>query len=189
MDKACETSWMVNLQWSIDLLPVRHFDSFDFIALTLLSPQKLYGSHESSVQLWVSYNRQPMKAARFMTRHPITVSPNTNVGSNTTFFFPSSLDIYVYNSWIQCYRVRLRLFWFKAEVQLWPDLVNPSFPVSPTSYFFFLFILPSQVSQWECKGNVRWTNVLRDQLQKWSSWDRCCIFILFINVIISLFIH
>lgn len=38
--------------------------------------QKLFGSHEpSSVQLWVSYNRQPMKAAQFMTRHPITVSP------------------------------------------------------------------------------------------------------------------
>uniref|UniRef100_A0A3Q3AY67 Sortilin-related receptor n=1 Tax=Kryptolebias marmoratus TaxID=37003 RepID=A0A3Q3AY67_KRYMA len=35
--------------------------------------RKLVGSHEpSSVQLWVSYNRQPMKAARFMTRHPIT---------------------------------------------------------------------------------------------------------------------
>uniref|UniRef100_A0A665VUR0 Sortilin-related receptor n=1 Tax=Echeneis naucrates TaxID=173247 RepID=A0A665VUR0_ECHNA len=34
---------------------------------------KLFGSHEpSSVQLWVSYNRQPMKAAQFMTRHPIT---------------------------------------------------------------------------------------------------------------------
>nr|XP_015193134.1 PREDICTED: sortilin-related receptor [Lepisosteus oculatus] len=26
----------------------------------------------SSVQLWVSYNRQPMRAAQFMTRHPIT---------------------------------------------------------------------------------------------------------------------
>lgn len=26
------------------------------------------------MQLWVSYNRQPMKAAQFMTRHPITVS-------------------------------------------------------------------------------------------------------------------
>ncbi|XP_029922532.1 sortilin-related receptor isoform X2 [Myripristis murdjan] len=35
--------------------------------------RKLIGSHEaSSVQLWVSYNRQPMKAAQFMTRHPIT---------------------------------------------------------------------------------------------------------------------
>ncbi|XP_039862395.1 sortilin-related receptor isoform X1 [Simochromis diagramma] len=35
--------------------------------------RKLLGSHEpSSVQLWVSYNRQPMKAAQFMTRHPIT---------------------------------------------------------------------------------------------------------------------
>uniref|UniRef100_A0A3Q3EAT1 Sortilin-related receptor n=1 Tax=Labrus bergylta TaxID=56723 RepID=A0A3Q3EAT1_9LABR len=35
--------------------------------------RKLFGSHEpSSVQLWVSYNRQPMKNARFMTRHPIT---------------------------------------------------------------------------------------------------------------------
>ncbi|XP_029700330.1 sortilin-related receptor isoform X2 [Takifugu rubripes] len=34
---------------------------------------RLFGSHEpSSVQLWVSYNRQPMKAAQFMTRHPIT---------------------------------------------------------------------------------------------------------------------
>ncbi|CAB1347775.1 unnamed protein product [Coregonus sp. 'balchen'] len=35
--------------------------------------ETLLGSHEpSSVQLWVSYNRQPMKAAQFMTRHPIT---------------------------------------------------------------------------------------------------------------------
>ncbi|KAM7413680.1 hypothetical protein PAMA_020860 [Pampus argenteus] len=35
--------------------------------------RKLFGSHDpSSVQLWVSYNRQPMKAAQFMTRHPIT---------------------------------------------------------------------------------------------------------------------
>ncbi|XP_056330271.1 sortilin-related receptor isoform X2 [Danio aesculapii] len=33
----------------------------------------LLGSHESqSVQLWVSYNRQPMRAAQFNTRHPIT---------------------------------------------------------------------------------------------------------------------
>ncbi|XP_036392634.1 sortilin-related receptor-like isoform X1 [Megalops cyprinoides] len=33
----------------------------------------LLGSQEpSSVQLWVSYNRQPMRAAQFMTRHPIT---------------------------------------------------------------------------------------------------------------------
>ncbi|XP_057695606.1 sortilin-related receptor [Corythoichthys intestinalis] len=35
--------------------------------------RKLLGSAEpSSVQLWVSYNRQPMKAAQFRTRHPIT---------------------------------------------------------------------------------------------------------------------
>uniref|UniRef100_A0A8C3A547 Sortilin-related receptor n=1 Tax=Cyclopterus lumpus TaxID=8103 RepID=A0A8C3A547_CYCLU len=34
---------------------------------------RLFGRHDpSSVQLWVSYNRQPMKAAQFMTRHPIT---------------------------------------------------------------------------------------------------------------------
>ncbi|KAJ8401703.1 hypothetical protein AAFF_G00376740 [Aldrovandia affinis] len=33
----------------------------------------LLGSKEpSSVQLWVSYNRKPMKAAQIMTRHPIT---------------------------------------------------------------------------------------------------------------------
>ncbi|KAL4608616.1 sortilin-related receptor [Arapaima gigas] len=33
----------------------------------------LLGSKEpSSVQLWVSYNRQPMRAAQFNTRHPIT---------------------------------------------------------------------------------------------------------------------
>ncbi|XP_052472847.1 sortilin-related receptor [Carassius gibelio] len=33
----------------------------------------LFGSRESqSVQLWVSYNRQPMRAAQFNTRHPIT---------------------------------------------------------------------------------------------------------------------
>uniref|UniRef100_A0A671NK63 Sortilin-related receptor n=1 Tax=Sinocyclocheilus anshuiensis TaxID=1608454 RepID=A0A671NK63_9TELE len=36
-------------------------------------PQTLFGSPESqSVQLWVSYNRQPMRAAQFNTRHPIT---------------------------------------------------------------------------------------------------------------------
>ncbi|XP_061538012.1 sortilin-related receptor isoform X2 [Phycodurus eques] len=29
-------------------------------------------AESSSVQLWVSYNRQPMKAAQFKTRHPIT---------------------------------------------------------------------------------------------------------------------
>ncbi|XP_023207184.1 sortilin-related receptor isoform X2 [Xiphophorus maculatus] len=35
--------------------------------------RRLLSSHNSSsVQLWVSYNRQPMKAAQFMTRHPIT---------------------------------------------------------------------------------------------------------------------
>ncbi|TNN28405.1 Sortilin-related receptor [Liparis tanakae] len=53
------------------------------VSFGLLSPsvvgrsedEKLFGRHEpSSVQLWVSYNRQPMKAAQFMTRHPITVS-------------------------------------------------------------------------------------------------------------------
>ncbi len=45
------------------------------LSLCPLFLQKLFGSHEpSSVQLWVSYNRQPMKAAQFMTRHPITVS-------------------------------------------------------------------------------------------------------------------
>ncbi|KAL0973055.1 hypothetical protein UPYG_G00198300 [Umbra pygmaea] len=32
----------------------------------------LLGSPKPAVQLWVSYNRQPMKAAQFMTRHPIT---------------------------------------------------------------------------------------------------------------------
>lgn len=46
-----------------------------------LGLQKLFGSHEpSSVQLWVSYNRQPMKAAQFMTRHPITVSRSRGRG-------------------------------------------------------------------------------------------------------------
>lgn len=53
---------------------------YEKLKLHCLSPQKLFGSQESSsVQLWVSYNRQPMKAARFMTRHPITVSLNTGV--------------------------------------------------------------------------------------------------------------
>ncbi|XP_076146177.1 sortilin-related receptor [Alosa pseudoharengus] len=33
----------------------------------------LIGSHQpATVQLWVSYNRQPMKSAQFQTRHPIT---------------------------------------------------------------------------------------------------------------------
>lgn len=45
------------------------------IVLWSFNLQKLPGSQEpSSVQLWVSYNRQPMRAAQFMTRHPITVS-------------------------------------------------------------------------------------------------------------------
>lgn len=40
--------------------------------------QTLFGSQEpQSVQLWVSYNRQPMRAAQFNTRHPITVSTAT----------------------------------------------------------------------------------------------------------------
>lgn len=64
--------------------------------------QKLFGSHEpSSVQLWVSYNRQPMKAAQFMTRHPITVSPagaggvvHNQGGSITTSSLPPLLQEY-----------------------------------------------------------------------------------------------
>ncbi|XP_014879461.1 sortilin-related receptor-like [Poecilia latipinna] len=44
-------------------------DKYMFATTTL----RFRGSHNpSSVQLWVSYNRQPMKAAQFMTRHPIT---------------------------------------------------------------------------------------------------------------------
>lgn len=97
MDEAREASWRENIpagNRSAGLL-----DGFEFnrkLKLRCLSPQKLFGSHESSsVQLWVSYNRQPMKAARFMTRHPITVSPITKcwcqgmlrVGTSWTFFF------------------------------------------------------------------------------------------------------
>nr|XP_061781469.1 sortilin-related receptor-like isoform X2 [Nerophis lumbriciformis] len=44
-------------------------DKYIFATIT----KKLLGSREPlSVQLWVSYDRQPMKAAQFMTRHPIT---------------------------------------------------------------------------------------------------------------------
>ncbi|XP_039986583.1 sortilin-related receptor isoform X1 [Xiphias gladius] len=51
----------------VDSFQIR--DKYMFATTT----RKLFGSHEpSSVQLWVSYNRQPMKAAQFMTRHPIT---------------------------------------------------------------------------------------------------------------------
>lgn len=107
------------------------------LKLRCLSPQKLFGSHESSsVQLWVSYNRQPMKAARFMTRHPITVSPITSVdvkaccglGPLEPFVFgqtlgsssmnellaqahnpiTSDLEMYVYNSGIESYHDGLR---------------------------------------------------------------------------------
>ncbi|XP_061923873.1 sortilin-related receptor-like [Entelurus aequoreus] len=43
-------------------------DKYIFATIT----KKLLGSREPlSVQLWVSYDRQPMKAAQFMTRHPI----------------------------------------------------------------------------------------------------------------------
>ncbi|KAK0145654.1 Sortilin-related receptor [Merluccius polli] len=56
-------------------LILEHVDSFQLRDKYMFatSTPKLLGSHErSSVQLWVSYNRQPMKAAQFMTRHPIT---------------------------------------------------------------------------------------------------------------------
>ncbi|CAB1348795.1 unnamed protein product, partial [Coregonus sp. 'balchen'] len=50
----------------------------------------LLGSHEpSSIQLWVSYNRQPMKAAQFMTRHPITVFVCVNHVNNVTHLYIS----------------------------------------------------------------------------------------------------
>ncbi|XP_059930371.1 sortilin-related receptor [Gadus macrocephalus] len=54
---------------------LEHADSFQLRDKYMFatSPRKLLGRPEtSSVQLWVSYNRQPMKAAQFMTRHPIT---------------------------------------------------------------------------------------------------------------------
>ncbi|KAG9348558.1 hypothetical protein JZ751_002294 [Albula glossodonta] len=44
-------------------------DKYMFATTTTI-PQ--VGHEPSSVQLWVSYNRKPMRAARFMTRHPIT---------------------------------------------------------------------------------------------------------------------
>ncbi|XP_035241564.1 sortilin-related receptor-like [Anguilla anguilla] len=45
-------------------------DKYMFATTTASTPQE--GQNPSSVQLWVSYNRQPMRAARFMTRHPIS---------------------------------------------------------------------------------------------------------------------
>lgn len=37
--------------------------------------QRLQGSSQPpSVQLWVSFNRKPMRAAQFITKHPIKVS-------------------------------------------------------------------------------------------------------------------
>lgn len=38
-------------------------------------PQRLLGSSQPpSVQLWVSFNRKPMRVAQFVTKHPIKVS-------------------------------------------------------------------------------------------------------------------
>lgn len=118
MDEAREASWRENIpagNRSAGLL-----DGFEFnrkLKLRCLSPQKLFGSHESSsVQLWVSYNRQPMKAARFMTRHPITVSPITKcwcqgmlrVGTSWTFFFFDTEGHFVKHQaaavWMNCWR-------------------------------------------------------------------------------------
>ncbi|KAJ3591191.1 hypothetical protein NHX12_009138 [Muraenolepis orangiensis] len=55
-------------------LILEHVDNFQLRDKYMFATatRKLLASQESSVQLWVSYNRQPMKAAQFMTRHPIT---------------------------------------------------------------------------------------------------------------------
>jgi len=38
-------------------------------------PQRSQGSSQPpSVQLWVSFDRKPMRVAQFVTKHPITVS-------------------------------------------------------------------------------------------------------------------
>lgn len=38
-------------------------------------PQRLLGSSQPpSIQLWVSFNRKPMRVAQFITKHPIKVS-------------------------------------------------------------------------------------------------------------------
>lgn len=97
---ACKTFWQVWIKYVQ-------------LKLHCLSPQKLFGSQESSsVQLWVSYNRQPMKAARFMTRHPITVSPNTSVnikeccefGPLELFFFEQHEAEAAAAAWMSCGR-------------------------------------------------------------------------------------
>ncbi|KAJ8343111.1 hypothetical protein SKAU_G00330390 [Synaphobranchus kaupii] len=56
-------------------LILEHVDSFQLRDKYMFATttRTLLGSKEpSSVQLWVSYNRQPMRAAQIMTRHPIT---------------------------------------------------------------------------------------------------------------------
>ncbi|KAJ8276085.1 hypothetical protein COCON_G00078370 [Conger conger] len=56
-------------------LILEHVDSFQLRDKYMFATttRTLLGSKEpSTVQLWVSYNRQPMKAAQIVTRHPIT---------------------------------------------------------------------------------------------------------------------
>ncbi|XP_035288047.1 sortilin-related receptor-like isoform X1 [Anguilla anguilla] len=56
-------------------LILEHVDSFQLRDKYMFATttRTLLGSQEpSTVQLWVSYNRQPMRAAQIMTRHPIT---------------------------------------------------------------------------------------------------------------------
>ncbi|KAM4015463.1 sortilin-related receptor [Anomaloglossus baeobatrachus] len=57
-------------------------DNYMFATKTM----HLLGSRDqSSVQLWVSYNRKPMQSAQFITRHPITEYYITDVSEDQVF--------------------------------------------------------------------------------------------------------
>lgn len=50
--------------------------------VSLCSAQRLLGSSQPpSVQLWVSFNRKPMRVAQFVTKHPIKVSGASRAAS------------------------------------------------------------------------------------------------------------
>lgn len=50
--------------------------------MSLCSAQRLLGSSQPpSVQLWVSFNRKPMRVAQFVTKHPIKVSGASRAAS------------------------------------------------------------------------------------------------------------
>ncbi|XP_069081125.1 sortilin-related receptor [Pleurodeles waltl] len=52
----------------------------------------LLGSHQKSVQLWVSFNRSTMKSAQFVTRHPITEYYIADASEDQVFAYVTQND-------------------------------------------------------------------------------------------------